>query len=455
MTQSPASDGTAPASAKRSLPAPGGGMPGGGVVTSQSPPFAVPIRYMVLGVVCFGLFAIDLAVQSTSLAGGIPGAPNIVGLTHLLTLGALLSFVMGAVYQLTTVAFLIPIASVPAARWNFWVYLVAFVGLFLSMASWWSPGLLIFGCLMVASIYLYAVVLIVSLVRTSIRSPMFGFVTAAHAYLILAVSVAVLLVLADSGAAPGLNAWMGQLIASHILLAVGGFFTFLVMGFSFKLLPMFTLSHGFPTWRQKWTLTFAHLALWLMLAGVWTHLSAFLWAGGGVGIVAFVSQIWDVRGIVQKRMRKKVEPPIRAVVAAAVIGVLGICLFLAQVLLPHGQAGWQSVVMFYLLGVVTFTVMGFAYKIVPFLVWSKRYSKSSGKGRPTLISDLIDVNQAWPVLIGFLLGLVVLTAGSETGWAPGAIGGCLLMCVAVLGFCVQILRVVEIRKLGKELRVHD
>lgn len=428
---------------------------GSGVVTSQSPPFAVPIRYMILGVVCFGLFAIDLTLQSGSLAQGNPGAPAVVAMTHLLTLGALLSFVMGAVYQLATVAFLIPISSVPAARWNFWLYVVALAGLFASMDRWWATGFLIFGFLMVAAITMYAVVIIVSLFRTKIRDPMFGFVVSAHGYLILAISVAVLLVLADSGRVPALNNWMGPLIASHILFAVGGFFTFLVMGFSFKLLPMFTLSHGFTTGRQKWTLTLAHLALWVLIVCVWAHVTDLMWAGALLGVVAFVSQLLDVRDILKKRMRRKIEPPIRAVFAAVAGGIIGLCLLLVQLVWQRGEAGWQSVVLFYLLGVITFTVMGFAYKIVPFLVWSKRYSKPTGKGKPTLISDLINLNRAWPVLIAFGLGLIVLTGSSATEWKPGAIGGCGLVALAILTFCVQILRVIGPQKVAKELLDHD
>lgn len=432
-----------------------GAMPGAGVITSQSPPFAVPIRYMMLGVICFGLFAIDFSIQSGSIAEGIPGAPNIVALTHVLTLGALLSFVMGAVYQLTTVAFLIPIASVPAARWNFWLYLVAFMGLFGSMSRWWAPGFLIFGFLMVAAIYIYAFVLIASLVRTKIRGAMFGFVVSAHVYLILAVSTAVLLVLADSGVAPSLNTWMGPLLASHIVLAVGGFFTFLVMGFSCKLLPMFTLSHGFATWRQKWTLSLAHVALWIVLTGIWTHVNHLLWVGAVIGTAAFASQVMDIRDIIRKRMRKKVEPPIRGVVTAAVGGILGLCLFMVRLFWAHWEAGWQGVVMFYLLGVVTLAVMGFAYKIVPFLVWSKRYSKPSGKGKPILIPDLINLNWAWPVLIAFGAGLVVLTASAAAGSKPGVVGSCVLISGAIVTFCVQIIKVMEPLKLGKELLDRD
>ena len=150
-------------------------------------------------------------------------------------------------------------------------------------------------------------------------------------------------------------------------------------------------------------------------------------------------------------MRKKLEAPIRTVVGAVAAGILGLRLLLAQLLWQPGEAGWQSVVLFYLLGAVTFTVMAFAYKIVPFLVWSKRHSKPSGVGKPILISDLIKLNQAWPVLIVFEFGLIVLTGSSVAGWKPGTISGCGLITLAILTFCIQILRVINPQKLGKEL----
>ncbi|OFW78602.1 MAG: hypothetical protein A2201_08580 [Alicyclobacillus sp. RIFOXYA1_FULL_53_8] len=95
---------------------------------------------------------------------------------------------------------------------------------------------------------------------------MFGFIVSAHGYLILGVSVAVLLVLADSGTVLAFNNWIGPLIASHILFAAGGFFSFLVMGFSFKLLSMFTLSHGFAIWHIDWYRGICQANSWMFSA---------------------------------------------------------------------------------------------------------------------------------------------------------------------------------------------
>lgn len=428
---------------------------GGGIVTSQSPPYAVPVRYMLLGVVCFGLFAVFSASNATHLATGDPGAPTVVAMTHLLTLGALLSFVMGAVYQLTTVAFLIPISSVPLARWNFWLYLIGLVGLFLTMDRWWTPGFLIFGIIMAIAVYVYAFVMIASLWQTKEKGAMWGLVVSAHGYLILAVSVAVLLVLVDSGVLASWNPWMGPLVGTHILLAAGGYFTFLVMGFSLKLFPMFTLSHGFSTKRQKWTLTLAHLSLWLFLAAVWTSSSLLIYVASIVGVFAAASHLLDIRGIFRKRLRKRIEPPIGAVVGGVSGAAFALIWLMVQLAVGPGPAGWQTVVMLYLLGAISFMVMGFAYKIVPFLVWTQRYSKPKADGKPVLISQLINLDTTKPVFVGFPIGLLLLAVSSSLQWKTGAVAGAVVMGLAVVVFAVQILGILDLRKIGKELTLHD
>ncbi|MCL6548623.1 MAG: hypothetical protein K6T30_06905, partial [Alicyclobacillus sp.] len=171
----------------------------GGVTVSQSPPLTLPIRHMLLGVLGFAVFAVDLVVQAMHLGRGEATLPSVVALTHALTLGSLLAFAMGAVYQLTTVAFLTPLAAVRAARWNFWLYAVGVAGLVAAMAAWWGPGLLFFGACVTLALYLYAAILIATLARAQTGGAMRAFVLSAHVHLILAVTAAWLMILALTG----------------------------------------------------------------------------------------------------------------------------------------------------------------------------------------------------------------------------------------------------------------
>lgn len=121
----------------------------------------------------------------------------------------------------------------------------------------------------------------------------------------------------------------------------------------------------------------------------------------------------------------------------------------------HGLAGWQSVITFYLMGWITWTVMTYAYKIVPFLVWNRRYGKQAGKGKVPVIADLINLNQSRPVLTAFAIGLLVLTTGTLLMKGYVAIVGSLFIAVAILALCFQMYRVIDARKVRKELMERD
>ena len=424
----------------------------GGIRTSQSPPFTLPMRYMMLGILCFGFFAIDLVIQSGALAHD-PTQPSVVALTHLLTLGALLAFVMGAVYQLATVAFLIPVVAVRLARWNFWLYLIALMGLWWSMQTWSGPGLVLFGSSMALAIFVYCGIVLTSLARTKVRGPIVWFVASAHSYLALAITAGIFLVLTDAGVTNGLNAVLNPLLATHIVLAAGGFFTFLLVGFSIKLLPMFTLSHGFPIWREKWTFFLLHAAVWLLIAGVWSGAAPLLWLGALAGALAFANHLAYAARIVKQRMRKTVEPPIRFVIVAASAGLAGLFALLAQVVVWHALIALESTVLFYIWGCVTLTVMAYTYKIVPFLIWSERYGHQAGtsKKKTPMMADLLPLRYSQPVFWGYAAGVCVTSFSLAGQFTGGVITGSALVATAILVYCAEIWYVIDPRKVANEL----
>lgn len=426
-----------------------------GIRTSQSPPFTLPMRYMLLGILCYGLFAVDLVWQSNALVFDAT-QPAVVALTHLLTLGALLAFVMGAVYQLATVAFLIPVTAVRAARTNFWLYLGALGGLFGSMQTWWGPGLILFGSAMALAIFLYCAIALLSIAKTTAHGPMLWFIASAHAYLALAVTAAILLFLTDGGVTIALAPVMHALIATHIILAAGGFFTFLLIGFSLKLLPMFTLAHNYPTWREKWTFSLLHAAVWLLIAGAWSGVRPLLWLGAAAGALGFANHLVYAIDILRHRMRRTVEPPIRSVIAAATAGLLGLLALLAQVAILHNFAALESIVMFYLWGCVTLTVMSYTFKIIPFLIWSERYGTRTGteKGkRMPLMADLLPLRYSRPVFAVYAAGVLLTCLSLPWHLAAGVVAGCTLIAISMLAFCAEIGYVINLRKVAGELRL--
>ncbi|RIV21840.1 hypothetical protein D2Q93_10210 [Alicyclobacillaceae bacterium I2511] len=419
-------------------------------ITSQAPSFALPARYMLTGMVGLVLFAVDLVWQVKLLAQGQTFSPHVIALTHLLTLAVLLSFVMGAVYQLLTVAFLIPLKAEKAGRLNFWLYLCGVIGLWYSMSSWWPLGLTIFGTVVMVCLYLYAGLIIWSLSDTGVSGAMRGFVLSAHIYLILAVTAAWLLVL--SFTVPSLAVWQTDLLATHIVLAAGGFFSFLIIGFSYKLLPMFTLAHGYTTSHQKYTQALLHLALWSLLTAVWLHGATWVTVGGLLALAGFGVQVWDVRDIFKKRMRKKVDLPIRGVATAFILACVGMSAIAVIPWTGAGLVAWQDLITFYLLGVVALVLMSYAYKIVPFLIWTERYGKHVGKLKIPLMADLLNLQHSRWVYSLFGSGLLIYLVSFARLWPLGVWAGAGLLSIGVLIFVCQMFYVLDLRKLPKELR---
>lgn len=385
-------------------------MPGASM--HHSPPITLPLRYMVLGLINFFLFALDLAYEGARGALLTPGAASTVALTHLLTLGALMSFVMGAVYQLSTVAFLIPIVSVRLADFNFYGFLIALGGLVTSFAVWWTAGLLLFGSLMAVTLYIFSANMIVSLMKSTVRGPMWRFVLAAHIHLALALSVAILLVFADANVWPHLNLFFGPLLASHILLAAGGFFGFLIFGYSYKLLPMFTLSHGFRTDHQSRAFEASLAGLWALILWAWFPNRVIAWIACVLCIAAVAFHAGALHDIFKKRLRRRIEIPIRGVLVGTGMSLIWVVLLGVQTVVLHAPAAWRGLVPFELVGFVAITVMSLAYKIIPFLVWTWRYSRTQRENKKVLIADLISSKSALPVIVATGIGVMGLSVGA-------------------------------------------
>jgi hypothetical protein len=63
-----------------------------------------------------------------------------------------------------------------------------------------------------------------------------------------------------------------------------------------------------------------------------------------------------------------------------------------------------------LLGFLAQTIVGYAYKIVPFLVWNRRFAPLIGTVKVPVMQDLISRRLAWVTLGLYNLGLVALLA---------------------------------------------
>jgi hypothetical protein len=394
---------TGQGSAKISNPS---GMMGGG----QSVPLSIPLPFLLTGsvaAVCFALL-LPWTITEALLA---PGFPHVLTLVHIVTLGWLTMSIMGASLQLVPVIIAAPLRATRFLRWQYPLYSSGV--LLLLCGFWWMlPWLMISGgTLVVLAVLYYITVLSITLASTKTRSLTVCFLATSLTYLAIVVSLG--LTAALDFQFQFLTTGFDRLLLTHITLGVVGWLTSILIGVSYKLVGMFALSHGHND-------RVGHIVFWLLNGGViglacgfslaWTEL---LIIGGLLLIAAVWLFGYDYVQILRTRHRKLLDVTQYHALASVAYLVIVVPVGVAATLL-----GWQQTAVLVSLALATLvgwlgqSIMGYLYKIVPFLVWQQQYGPLVGKQKVPLMREMIHERLAW---IGWWLvngGLIMLILAS-------------------------------------------
>jgi hypothetical protein len=213
-------------------------------------------------------------------------------------------------------------------------------------------------------------------------------------------------------------------VEAHAHLAALGWLGLLVVGVSYKLTPMFALSHPFDEWRLGrsvfFLLTLAVSGLFVSLLlrlGTPPLLACWLAAAIGIGLYA-----WDYATMLRVRRRRPIDLTQRHNIAGVCGLLLAALLGLALILTPAEAALHARLQLAYavmaLAGWIGLTTLGQLYKIVPFLVWTHRFAPRMGKEQVPLLKDLYPRRLADAGFAALLIGLVAAVAGILLGWLP-------------------------------------
>ncbi|MCL4557722.1 MAG: hypothetical protein M1491_03690, partial [Deltaproteobacteria bacterium] len=254
------------------------------LATDKSPKLTVPYRYLFTGMVILIVLSVGIIVKAGAFTLHYYSSPVLLPLTHLLTLGWITMTIMGAMFQLVPVITERNLFSEAIARVVYYIYLAGVAWLVYAFAANVpaEPGAGIVGIAIIA--FLFDAALTIRPFRGKVypadgdgpKSPRISNgknnLSGQHALSIgvngmkkpdLAVwfVVAALLFLfftliTGSFAAFGLHHTIAynplDLLYLHIALAGIGWVSFIVIGFSYKLIPMFVLSHGYDE-SYGWT----------------------------------------------------------------------------------------------------------------------------------------------------------------------------------------------------------
>ena len=402
--------------------------PGGPIVMS------VPEAFMWLAIaVALPVMAVMLVTAAPRLADLRFLSAPVFALTHTLTLGLGSMTIMGAAYQMSGALLG---ARLWGERWLPWqlagyaVGVAALVAGFLrSSLAWLIAG----GTLVTAGAWVFVAIMLKtagSLRRKTGQGRGRGMV---HG-LAMALSVVSFGLVTAWGLTlavafrypfwPALHAASRGLLV-HLALGLGGWFALMVVGVSFRLVP---IVHGVRMVNERRALMVVGLlvgAVTLAVAGALGGQAALLRLAAVAVGAAGPLYLWELVRLLHHRRRKAPDlnvdhwwATLAVVVALSLAGLGWAAGWLRTE--PPERLGLAAAVLF-LLGFVVQAILGQAYKVTPFLMWYYRATVQD----VLKIPQLPDLYAPVAGRIGFWLtnvGMVLLVAGILTGstWAAWA-----------------------------------
>ena len=399
----------------------------------------VPLRYLVASAVAFTVAAPGVVWLAPELAGYYYH-PHVVALTHTVTLGWITLAIMGASYQLIPIVLGRPVWSLRAARWQFWLLIVAIVGM---IAHFWIATWR--GLVLAAGLFACGVVVHLVNVALTFRGADRSRFTArliTLAYVGLALTVAFGLLLSVDHLYKILPGSFFSNLHAHVHLALLGWVMPIVLGVSARVYPMFLLAPPPQSWSERMQFSALAVGVPTLVVGLLLGHPAVVIGGALFVSAAAAAHLAWIASMVSHRRRPRLDWGLRLVLTGAAFIVPGLLLgwgfALGLIAGPRFALAYAVVI---LGGWISLTITGMMLKIVPFLVWYRVYSSRVGKERVPALPDL-----SWPHAEGaacvlLAIGFVALTGAMASGSAEAirAAGG--IVTLGAFAFATGLVRV--------------
>lgn len=431
-------------------------------VRATAPSVSLPLRFMLTGLAVL-FVAIGWIIAKPSILASYHYNQYVIAATHLVVLGFICTVVMGAMYQLVPVALETKLYSERLAKWQFVIHVIGFVGMVAMFNVWNMKQVGHFGSALALGVGLF----VYNMARTLWRVPKWSVVataiTAALAWFSLTIFVGLSIAAAKCvyesneglATAEGVKQVVGGLrvvagivsrfdaigaMHAHAHLGVVGFFVLLIVGVSYRLIPMFTLTEV----QSKRRAALSILLLNIGLAGAVTTILLrsplkLMFAVIVVGGLVFFG--WELWAMLRACKRPALDWGLKTflVAVALLIPVCMLALVLSWPTLPMNQffSMLENVYGFLgLFGVVTLAILGMLHKILPFLVWFGVYSPHVGRAQLPLTSQMVSERAQLAGLAAYLAALAIISVAilreSELGVRVG--GACLFVSLLCFGW---------------------
>lgn len=359
------------------------------LVSAYAPPFKVIVKYFIAAAASFVILNFLLVINYTAV-NGFHFQPKILALTHIATLGWITMVIFGAMFQLVPVVLEVKLYSEKLAEIQFWIFLIGIIGL---VTGFWNfdTGIHLTASAIILNIaiLIFAFNIIVTMTKVK-KWNITGYYLAAAIFYLITTGIAGLLLSINLGF-PFIKISHLQYLNLHAHIAFIGWVSLVIMGVSFKLIPMFTLAHDY-------SIKSGTIAFWLLNIGLlgistvmhYQNLTIYFYISAGLiaaGIFFFLIQMYI---ILKKRLRKKADVSIKFSKFAYTL--LGITTLFGLLITFTNISNEMNVTLIYgyliIFGYISMLIVGQMYKVMPFLVWYNKYSSKVGIEKVPMLKDM-------------------------------------------------------------------
>jgi hypothetical protein len=384
----------------------------------KAPALGLPFRYFAASLVFLALFSLLLPFNGDLFLGAFR-TPGLLTMVHILTLGWITTTILGAAFQLVPVALQVGLYSEGLPNVLLPIYLAGIVTLLIGLWRFQTTWMIAGASLLLFVGLGYLVLLIGTLARVRHWDVVAAHVAASVFFAVLIPVLGLLLAINSRTGLLGVN-YIASL-KTHLLLALFGYVSLLIMGVSYKLVGMFTLAEDLLPERLAWA------EFGLMMAGlsgltIAFYLPSWRWLGwlGGIALLAGVGLFAYVLSVFYRKRRRRVFD-INTPFTQTGTALFALTLVAASLALTGWVSTpptfWLAVGWLLLLGWVGQIIIGQMYKITPFLTWLHRYADLVGLEQVPSLDDLYNRRLALAGYGFWNAGVLVGTVAILGGWA--------------------------------------
>jgi hypothetical protein len=399
----------------------------------------LPFSFFFFSLIALILSQTILLFNGADFADGNFRTPAIWSAAHLFILGWALMIAMGSMYQLIPVAFLTPIWNEKFGFFQFGVLAVG-VTTFAAFLYWSPQNSLIPGIITLLGILMFLFQMFMTLKKQAKPNILTAFVGSGLVCLFLTILLGMSLIVSwRTGLFAGSYT---EIFKSHLLLGTGGWFTLLIFGFSYKMVPMFSLSHGYSMNLAKYVLSTYLVGIIITITSFFAGQPILLKIGFLLLFIGFGLFSWHISTIVGKRIKKKLDIPFMFALSAIGFGLLIHALLFVSLFTNHSEKLIGPLMFLYLMLWIILSILGYLYKIVPFLWWTHKYSKDVGKKSVPALKDMMNEKLALRLLFVIICSCFIIYFGLILQILMVAIIGLLILAITIISTALSILLVI-------------